>query len=118
MLPFLGILAQRWRLFSRTIVAEPEKVALLVKAICVLHNMLRTIGNQSYTSPGFADAIADGHLCNDFWCRQSSVQQESAVRLAATNSTNEAISIRKHFTRYFVSDHGSIEWQWAHINQL
>ena len=80
--------------------------------------MLRTVGDPSYTPPGFADSIApDGHLCNGFWRRQSNAELESAVRLAGRNSTAEAISVRQHFTEYFVSEHGSVEWQWAYINQ-
>ena len=36
----LGILAARWRLFRRPIIAEPERVVVYVKAAIALHNYL------------------------------------------------------------------------------
>ena len=41
----------------RRIVAEPEKVVKLVKAMYVLHNFLRIMQDQHYAPPGVVDTI-------------------------------------------------------------
>ena len=51
-----GILAARWRIFRRSIIANPEKVKLYVQAAAALHNFLRTTESSVYCPPGFIDA--------------------------------------------------------------
>jgi len=46
-----GIMATRWRIFRRSVVARPENVVLVVKAACVLHNFLQQ-DNQSNDTDG------------------------------------------------------------------
>ena len=50
-----GILAARWRLFRRPIIAHPEKVQLYVQAAVALHNFLRTTESSVYCPPDFID---------------------------------------------------------------
>ena len=37
-----GIASGRWRVWRRPVLASPEKVAAIAKAVCVLHNYLMT----------------------------------------------------------------------------
>jgi hypothetical protein len=43
-----GILAARWRIFRRPIIAKPENVTL-TKAAIALHSMLRTTAQAHYS---------------------------------------------------------------------
>ena len=56
-----GILAAKFRIFRRPIVACPDKVTKISKAACVLHNYLRICDIRSasttrqYCPPGYVD---------------------------------------------------------------
>ena len=50
-----GILAARWRIFRRTIIADPSRVVIYTKAAIALHNYLRTTESSVYCPPGFID---------------------------------------------------------------
>ena len=55
-------------LLFRPIVADPEKAAILVRAMCVLHNYLRSVNDSDYTPPGFTDSVeANGDIREGFW---------------------------------------------------
>lgn len=113
----LGILSHRWQILFKMIVAEPAKVVNLVKAMCVLHNLLRTHNDINYTPPGFADSPnEDGTVTPGFW---RSIDQ---VQLADGNQSSrstclEANNVRSKLVNYFSSEHGAVEWQNAHINR-
>lgn len=51
-----GILASRWRIFRRPIIAEPERAIIYTKAAIALHNFLRTTESSIYCPPGFIDS--------------------------------------------------------------
>ena len=51
-----GILASRWRIFRRPIIAEPGRAIIYTKAAIALHNYLRTTESSSYCPPGFIDS--------------------------------------------------------------
>ena len=51
-----GILAARWRIFRRPILAEPDRAVCYTKAAIALHNYLRTEESSVYCPPGFVDA--------------------------------------------------------------
>lgn len=50
-----GILASRWRIFRRPIIADPDNAILFTKAAIALHNFLRTKESTIYCPPGFTD---------------------------------------------------------------
>ena len=50
-----GILAARWRVLRRPIIANPDKVRLYVQAAVALHNYLRTTESSVYCPPGYTD---------------------------------------------------------------
>ena len=51
-----GILASRWRIFRRPIIAEPNRAIIYTKAAIALHNFLRTTESSSYCPRGFIDS--------------------------------------------------------------
>ena len=63
-----GILAARWRLFRRPIIASPQRVRLYVQAAVALHNFLRTTESGVYCPPGFIDGEdGSGNLIDGGW---------------------------------------------------
>ena len=50
-----GILAARWRIFRRPIIAEPSRAVVYTKAAVALYNYLRTTESSVYCPPGFTD---------------------------------------------------------------
>lgn len=57
-----GIASARWRVWRRPVLASPEKVTAIAKAVCVLHNYLMTeewgVPHEAkrYCPTGFADS--------------------------------------------------------------
>ena len=51
-----GILAARWRIFRRPIIAHPDNVVVFTKAAKALHNYFRTTESTVYCPTGFMDA--------------------------------------------------------------
>ena len=63
-----GILAARWRIFRRPIIAAPDNVVIFTKATIALHNFLRVRESSSYCPPGFTDSEdADRNLLRGGW---------------------------------------------------
>ena len=65
-----GILAARWCIFRRPIIAEPDNVVLFTKAAIALHNFLRTTESSVYCPPGFIDGEdGEGNVITGNWRR-------------------------------------------------
>lgn len=94
-----GILAARFRVYRRPFECNVDKVDHIVKATCVLHNIISNNGNNN------TEDDAENDL-ND-------VYDSQLISLAAnrTRSTNKAFLIRENFKKYFNSQLGSVEWQ-------
>ena len=54
-----GILAARWRIFRRPIIANPDNVVLFTKATIASHNYLRSTESTVYCPAAFTD-VEDG----------------------------------------------------------
>ena len=112
----LGILTQRWRLLLRPVVADAEKCTVLVKAMCVLHNYLRTVNDVNYTPLGYVDHTTPaGEIREGFW-RQQAVPPLQGLGVTARSATTAAMTIRNRFAEYF-SGAGALDWQLDHINR-
>ena len=97
-----GILAAKFRIFKRPIIAKPEKVTKITKAACCLHNYLKMseAANQGsrYCAPGLIDQEdrfgnhipGDWRLCGENWeiildCRVYLVQAATPFLIQLQN---------------------------------
>jgi len=87
-----GILATRFRIFRRPIIAGVEKTIAITKAAVALHNYLIAEESQRYI-PENNEII------------------QNIPRQGSKNSPNEAKRIRDQFKTYFNSPEGTVSWQ-------
>ena len=85
-----GILAARWRIFRRPIIAHPDHVILFTQAAIALHNYLRTTESSIYTPPGFVDGEdGTGNAFNGNWRENDgSGASMQSVRCTSSNRYN------------------------------
>lgn len=92
------ILSSQWRVYRRPMEVHPELAERCVKAICVLHNVLR---RTSQTPAGRASIpVAIGEV----------EPLPGLGRIAANNSAREAIRLREMLTSFFSAE-GAVSWQ-------
>ena len=112
---FLGILSQRWRILFRMMIAEQSKAVSIVKALCVLHNYLRTVQDPSYTPPGFIDVPTDNGVVQEgFW--RTGPSNLTSTRVASRGVHRDGVSTRQLFSTYF-NGNGAVHWQFDVINR-
>ena len=95
-----GILATRFRIFHRPIIAGVEKVIAITKAAVALHNYLITEESSTY--------MPDNHEI------VSTADTQGLVRISRQGSNNrsaDAKVIRDRFKDYFNSNEGAVPWQ-------
>lgn len=119
-----GIFAARWRIFRRTIYANPDVANRLVLATMCLHNFLKTKNDekvplqQRYCSPQFADREMEGDLIEGEWRQQS---QDNHIRpignAGAHRATREAYAMRDTLSSYFMTVAGEVPWQYEYIRR-
>ena len=117
-----GIMASKFRIFRRPIIANPEKVTKITKAACCLHNYLKISESCSpssqrhYCPPGYADhEDRSGNLIPGNWRLQPSEGIHDIQRLGSNTFTRSAAEMRDAFMDYFISTHGSVSWQINHV---
>ena len=119
-----GIMAARFRVFRRPIVAHPDKVTKITKAACVLHNYLKICDIRSasttrqYCPPGYVDHEDPlGNFIPGDW--RSETGQTAALTTVSQMGSNcfsrSAGCIRDTYKEYFVSPSGELEWQYRHV---
>ena len=94
-----GILVARWRLYHRKIPLQPKNVDHVVKATCILHNMLQKKGIPAPPPP-----------------QDPALQTSQAPILRDLDGIGgrqpvQALVVRAKYMRYFVSAVGSVPWQ-------
>lgn len=101
-----GILAARFRVFHRTMDQRPETVDKIIKATCVLHNMLRKQTSSgdivSSAATEWEEEISDDH---------DAAGLQSLQALRGYRASHEAFKIRDSFRDYFSSSSGAVSWQ-------
>lgn len=106
-----GILAGRWRIFRKSIIAKPENVEHFTKACIVLHNYLITTDTQ-YLVKGYTDQYRDdGQLIAGGWRKDGVNCFTNLPSRLGMNFSNTAKEIRNSFKDYFNSELGSVPWQ-------
>ena len=94
-----------------------RNVEIVIKAMCVLHNYLRTVNDPKYIPTGYSDNInSDGSVQEGFW-RAAPILNVNLAASQARHATAEAYEIRSKFVQYFSSQHGSVPWQHNYINR-
>lgn len=119
-----GILTARWRVFVGPIIANPDKVILMCKAACCLHNFLQKKASTedpcqtSYCPNGFLDhEDAQGNVVPGEWRRRYHAIQRPLGRMSANAYSRLAAEVRERYTRYFTSPEGELPWQRAAIQK-
>ena len=111
-----GILANRWRVFRRPFLLEPDKVKIITLATITLHNWLRSDSNKGkvYIPSGLVDRedIESGRVINGSW-RSDEIASSwlSLPKSRGNHASNQANEIREEFTEYFTKE-GCVPWQW------
>ena len=115
-----GILAARWCIFRRPIIAKTDNVVVYTKASIALHNFLRTTKSSVYCLLGFIDSEdADGNvICGSWREEQGSSGGLLPVRQAGSNHHSRiAAMARNNFCTYFNSTQGELSWQYRHVRR-
>ena len=115
-----GILAARWRIFQRPIIAEPDNVVLYTKAAIALHNFLRSTEPSIYCPSGFTDSEdVDGNIVNGSWReeRGSNTCLQPVHQTGNNRHSFSAANVRDSFCQYFNSPEGEVVWQYRHIRR-
>ena len=96
-----GILATRFRIFRRPIIADVDNVKNITKAAVALHNFLMKEDFTKY----FPDNVREIEQLENIQGLVPIPNQGS------NNSTNTAKSVREKFKDYFNSNEGAVLWQ-------
>ncbi|XP_046861895.1 uncharacterized protein LOC124455248 [Xenia sp. Carnegie-2017] len=107
-----GIMVSKWRILKTAIVAEPNNMVKLTKAICVLHNFLRKQSAASYTPPGSTDTVDEnGQINEGSWRAEMEKATLQPIAQSSRNQTKAALRVREDFACYFMSSEGELSWQ-------
>ena len=114
-----GILAARWRIFRRPIIAAPDNAVIFTKAAIALHNYLRTNESSVYCPPGFTDAEdGAGHLLRGNWRHEVDDGGLSRIgQIGGNRSSRSAAEVRDMYRDYFMTPEGEVTWQYHHVNR-
>uniref|UniRef100_A0AAZ1Y682 DDE Tnp4 domain-containing protein n=1 Tax=Oreochromis aureus TaxID=47969 RepID=A0AAZ1Y682_OREAU len=92
-----GVLSSQWRMYRRPMELRPEIAEKCVKATCVLHNFLRCLDERGAPAVrSVAPAVVE--------------PLHSLGRVAANNSSREAVLVREKFMAHFSAE-GAVTWQ-------
>ena len=116
-----GILASKFRIFRRPIIAKAEKVTLITQATCALHNFLkisemhRPTSGRIYCPIGYIDREdSRGNVIPGDWRSHGNTLQ-SVHQIGSNMYSKSASEVRETLMNYFNSKAGSVPWQKEHI---
>lgn len=107
-----GIISSRFQVLKTEMRFRVDNCVRVVRAICILHNVLRKLSGQAYMPPGSLDnedvnyQVIPGDWRNG----------EEMVRMRPTTAKNPlkiAKDTRQKLTDHFMSDAGAVPWQYA-----
>ena len=118
-----GILATKFRIFRRPIIAEAEKVTKITKAACALHNFLKISEAQNpaslrvYCPPGYIDhEDRQGNVIHGDWRQYDSSGLCAITHVGSNRFSKSAGDMRDTLKSYFSSSEGAVPWQQHHIH--
>ena len=134
-----GILAARWRIFRKPIIAEPAHAVLYTQAAIALHNYLRSTESSSYCPPGYVDGEdGTGSVIEGNWRSELSSGSGSGLESIGNVGSNryiccmcryyykcnicyrysrDAAGIRDLFKDFFSSSNGEAAWQYNYVRR-
>ncbi|KAJ8938018.1 hypothetical protein NQ314_011630 [Rhamnusium bicolor] len=101
-----GILASKWRIFSRSIIAKLENAENIIKATVCLHNFIMK-KNSSYFMPNLVDQEKPNKTVTPGTWRQDASILKPIGRLGNNNYMGTTKAIRDTFRDYF-NEEGSV----------
>ena len=117
-----GIMATKFRIFRRPIIANPDKVTNITKAACSLHNYLKiseacnTTSSQPSCPPGYIDhEDRDGNLVPGDWRQEAADGIRGISRLGSNTYFRSAAELRDTMMNFFISPEGAVPWQLNHV---
>ena len=117
-----GIMASKFRIFRRAIIANPEKMTKVTKAACCLHNYLKISeaccpsSQRHYCPPGYLGReTQDGNIVPGDWRSQTADGIQDIRRMGSNTFSRSAAELRTTMTEYFTSEYGSVPWQINHV---
>ena len=134
-----GILAARWRIFRKPIIAEPAHAVLYTQAAIALHNYLRSTESSSYCPPGYVNGEdGTGSVIEGNWRSELSSGSGSGLESIGNVGSNryiccicryyykcnicyrysrDAAGIRDLFKDFFSSSDGEVAWQYNYVRR-
>ncbi len=94
-----SILASQWRLYRRVLGVSPEVAEVVVKATCILQNLI------SWHSADEEDPSSTA------LCTEPSAGMEGITQVGSNNASKEALPVREKFATYFCSSAGEVSCQ-------
>jgi len=108
-----GILAARWRIYHRKIEQRPDTVDDIVKATCVLHNMLQrettSSRNDNNACQGITATSSDTRV-DDLSTDSTAGGLQTLQRIGCRASVS-AFAVRNKYRDFFTSEQGAVPWQ-------
>ena len=93
-------------------------VEKIVLAAVALYNYLQQTDNAHYTPAGFVDSEdKTGALIEGQWRKLVDINLQSVRPIRNSQYSNTVLQTRDMLAEYFISDRGSVSWQWDHIRR-
>ncbi|GFW03138.1 putative nuclease HARBI1 [Trichonephila clavipes] len=110
-----GILAWRFRVFSKAIELKPDTIDRVILAACSLHNWLRKTSPGHYMLQNALDRedFNTGEVTPGQW-RLHANTLRPVTSLGSNNPNRTAIQIRQQFMKYFTEEN-PLPWQWEKL---
>lgn len=114
-----GIMASRFRILRKPIAFSAKNVEYVVRACVVLHNFLRSMDADGYTTPGMIDSENDcGDVQGASWRDDPPGDPFlTALEHRSRGSSEIGTAVRLRLRDFFMSEAGSLPWQISHVNR-
>lgn len=114
-----GILVSRWRILQKPLNVKLETAEFIVQVVTCLHNYIIDTGSNKnqYLHEDIDREGSNGEIIAGNW--RNLIRENNFInplgRVGANIGTATAMRQRDALARYFISEQGSIPWQWQHI---